>query len=105
MRGLRQCIPYGKKLSGQPFGGLSTYSGEGARFRYAVPCLLLRKPSAAGRGGKEKSSHQSAVFGKAGNGTVVGTFELVEAGGVEPPSESIFMGTSPGADSPLHSLT
>ena len=30
---------------------------------------------------------------------------MVEAGGVEPPSESIFMGTSPGADSHLHSLT
>ena len=29
---------------------------------------------------------------------------MVEAGGIEPPSESIFMGTSPGADSPLHSL-
>ena len=29
---------------------------------------------------------------------------LVEAGGVEPPSESVFMGTSPGADSLLHSL-
>ena len=31
--------------------------------------------------------------------------KLVEAGGVEPPSESIFMETSPGADSHLHSLT
>ena len=29
---------------------------------------------------------------------------LVEAGGVEPTSESIFTGTSPGADGYLHSL-
>ena len=34
-----------------------------------------------------------------------GLIRLVEAGGVEPPSESIFMGTSPGAGSHLHSLT
>ena len=30
---------------------------------------------------------------------------MVEAGGVEPPSESISTGTSPGADGYLHSLT
>ena len=30
---------------------------------------------------------------------------LVEAGGVEPPSENALTGTSPGADSHLHSLT
>ncbi len=31
--------------------------------------------------------------------------QLVEARGVEPLSESVFMGISPGADSHLHSLT
>ena len=31
--------------------------------------------------------------------------DLVEAGGVEPPSENASTGTSPGADSHLHSLT
>ena len=30
---------------------------------------------------------------------------MVEARGVEPLSESVFMGISPGADSHLHSLT
>lgn len=30
---------------------------------------------------------------------------MVEAGGVEPPSESTSTGTSPSADDPLHSLT
>lgn len=30
---------------------------------------------------------------------------LVEAGGVEPPSENASSGTSPGADGHLHSLT
>lgn len=30
---------------------------------------------------------------------------MVEAGGVEPPSENASSGTSPGADSRLHSLT
>jgi len=30
---------------------------------------------------------------------------LVEAGGVEPPSENTSSGTSPGADDSLHSLT
>ena len=33
------------------------------------------------------------------------SFTLVEAGGVEPPSENASSGTSPGADSHLHSLT
>ena len=32
-------------------------------------------------------------------------FIMVEAGGVEPPSENASSGTSPGADSHLHSLT
>ena len=31
--------------------------------------------------------------------------QLVEAGGVEPPSENTSSGTSPGADGYLHSLT
>lgn len=35
----------------------------------------------------------------------MGSFILVEARGVEPLSESVFMGISPGADSHLHSLT
>ena len=30
---------------------------------------------------------------------------MVEAGGVEPPSENASSGTSPGADGHLHSLT
>ncbi len=34
----------------------------------------------------------------------LGLYLLVEMGGVEPPSESILTGTSPGADGHLHSL-
>ena len=37
--------------------------------------------------------------------TKVVSFFLVEAGGVEPPSENASSGTSPGADGHLHSLT
>jgi len=34
----------------------------------------------------------------------IGLFNLVEMGGIEPPSESTLTGTSPGADDYLHSL-
>jgi len=37
------------------------------------------------------------------NGSSLG--RLVEMGGVEPPSESVLQGVSPGADGCLHSLT
>ena len=66
-----------------------------ACFRYAVKIqkrldkgnsvLLRRESSEASRGGKRRNSHQSAVFGEAGNGTVVGISELVGEGGFEPP--------------------
>ena len=46
--------------------------------------LLRRKPSGADFGGKRRNSHQSAVFGEAGNGTVVGISELVRVMGLEP---------------------
>ena len=39
-----------------------------------------REPSAAGRGWKRRNSRQSAVFGKAGNGTVAGISELAQCG-------------------------
>ena len=37
-----------------------------------------------GRSWKRRNSHQSAVFGEAGNGTVVGISELVPVAGLEP---------------------
>ena len=43
-----------------------------------------REPSAAGLGWKRRNSHQSIVFGEAGNGTVVGISELVRMTGLEP---------------------
>ena len=35
---------------------------------------LRQESNEASRGGKLKNAHQSAVFGEAGNGTVVGIF-------------------------------
>lgn len=43
---------------------------------YFHPVLLHPQTSKAFAGGKRRNSHQSAVFGKAGNGTVVRIFEL-----------------------------
>lgn len=40
------------------------------------PFPLRRESSEASRGGKLRNSHHSAVFGKAGNETVVGISEL-----------------------------
>ena len=71
---------------------------QALRLPQASPFPLRRESSEASRGGKRRNSHQSAVFGEAGNGTVVGISELVEVGGVEPPSESTLTGLSPGAD-------
>ena len=42
------------------------------------PSLFRRESSEASRGGKRRNPHQSAVFGEAGNGTVVGIPELVD---------------------------
>ena len=47
------------------------------------PLPFRRESSKAGRGGKRRNSHQSAVFGKAGNGTVAGISELVDGTGLE----------------------
>ena len=48
------------------------------------PFPFRRESSEASRGGKRRNSHQSAVFGEAGNGTVAGISELVRATGLEP---------------------
>ena len=56
-------------------------------FQYRSPASLVslrRESSGASRGGKRRNSHQSAVFGEAGNGTVVGISELERLMGVEP---------------------
>ena len=50
------------------------------------PFPFRRESSEASRGGKRRNSHQSAVFGKAGNGTVVGISELARREGFEPPA-------------------
>ena len=52
----------------------------------ASPSPLHRESSGAGRGGKRRNSHHSAVFGKAGNGTAVGISELVRDGRLELPA-------------------
>ena len=49
------------------------------------PFPFRRESSEASRGGTRRNSRQSAVFGKAGNGTVVGISELVETTGLELP--------------------
>ncbi len=58
---------------------------ESPKNRPASSVSLRRESSEASRGGKRRNSHQSAVFGEAGNGTVVGISELVGEGGFEPP--------------------
>ena len=50
----------------------------------APPVPFGPESSEANRVRKRRNSHQSAVFGKAGNGTVVGISELVRAWGLEP---------------------
>ena len=50
------------------------------------PFPFRREFSEASRGGKRRNSHQSAVFGEAGNGTVAGISELAERVGFEPTS-------------------
>ena len=47
----------------------------------------------------KKSSHDTLLLDKGSSKDF-----LVEMGGVEPPSESVLTGTSPGADGYLHSL-
>ena len=61
------------------------------------------EPNGVGRSRKRRNSHQGTVFGEARNRAVMGISELVEAGGVEPPSENASTRTSPGADGYLHS--
>lgn len=52
-----------------------------------VPPIPFRHESSeASRGGKRRNSLQSAVFGEAGNGTVVGISELVRPEEFEPPA-------------------
>ena len=48
------------------------------------PSPLGRESSEAIPGRKRRNSHQSAVFGEAGNGAVVGISELVPVVGLEP---------------------
>ena len=50
----------------------------------APPVPFGPESSEANRVRKRRNSHQSAVFGKAGNGTVVGISELAAGEGFEP---------------------
>ncbi len=51
---------------------------------YRISGLLHPQTGGAFAVGKRKNSHQSAVFGEAGNGTVVGISELAAGEGFEP---------------------
>ena len=51
-----------------------------------------------------KCSKSRKTKEKAQNHCGLGLWQMVEMGGVEPPSESVLTGTSPGADGHLHSL-
>ena len=83
--------------------GNGTAAGN-SKYSPHLPSHPGHESSEANRGRKRRNSHHSAAFGKAGNGAVVGISELVEVGGVEPPSESTLTGCSPGADDYCGSL-
>ena len=64
----------------------------GVTIRYASPFLFTLRTTPSRRIRRESK-----------NGSSLG--RLVELGGVEPPSESVLQGDSPGADGCFHSLT